>query len=149
MILKPYLQCDKQLNALTIFWIRKLSGKNIKKKNESCWAWYGCPLWEALPEPDQYRYRCLQPTTGLSMDTPMEELGEGLKKLKGFVTPSEAQYYQPTRLPRAPRTKPPKSTHGGTHGSIYICSRGWPYLTSMGGEALCPVEAWWPSVGEC
>jgi hypothetical protein len=28
----------------------------------------------------------------------------------------------------------PKNTHGGTHGSRYICSRGWPYLTSMGGE---------------
>jgi hypothetical protein len=34
----------------------------------------------------------------------------------------------------------PKSTHGGTHGSSYICSRGWPYLASMGREALGPVE---------
>ena len=32
----------------------------------------------------------------------------------------------------------PKSTHGGTHGSSHICSRGWPCLTSMGGEALVP-----------
>jgi hypothetical protein len=24
----------------------------------------------------------------------------------------------------------PKSTHGGTHGSSCICSRGWPYLVS-------------------
>jgi len=23
----------------------------------------------------------------------------------------------------------PDSTHGGTHGSSHICSRGWPYLT--------------------
>ena len=30
----------------------------------------------------------------------------------------------------------PKSTHGGTHGSSYICSRGLPYLASMGGEPL-------------
>jgi hypothetical protein len=30
----------------------------------------------------------------------------------------------------------PKSTHGGTHGSSCICSRGWHYLASMGGEAL-------------
>jgi hypothetical protein len=29
----------------------------------------------------------LQPTIGLSMGTPMEELGEGLKELKGFETP--------------------------------------------------------------
>jgi hypothetical protein len=44
--------------------------------------------WEALSEPDQYKYRCrcLQPIAGLSTETPMEELGEGLKKLKGFAT---------------------------------------------------------------
>ena len=28
----------------------------------------------------------------------------------------------------------PKSIHGGNHDSRYICSRGWPYLTSVGGE---------------
>ena len=28
----------------------------------------------------------------------------------------------------------PKSIHGGIHDSRYLCSRGWPYLTSMGGE---------------
>ena len=33
-----------------------------------------------------------------------------------------------------------KSTHGGTHGSGYICSRGWPSRSSMG-EALGPVKA--------
>jgi hypothetical protein len=43
----------------------------------------------------------------------------------------------------------PKSTHGGTHGSGCICNRGWLYLASMGGEALGPVKALWPSVGEC
>jgi hypothetical protein len=26
---------------------------------------------------------------------------------------------------------PPKSIHGGTHGSSCICSRGWLYLASM------------------
>jgi hypothetical protein len=26
-----------------------------------------------------------------------------------------------------------KSTHGGSHSSRYICSRGWPSLTTMGG----------------
>ena len=39
-----------------------------------------------------------------------------------------------------------KSPHGGTHGSSYICSRGW---ASMGGETLCPMKAQCPSVGEC
>jgi hypothetical protein len=36
-----------------------------------------------MPDPDQYRYGCSQPTIGLSTGTPMEELGEGLKELKG------------------------------------------------------------------
>jgi hypothetical protein len=35
----------------------------------------------------------------------------------------------------------PKNTYGGTHGSSCICSRGWPYLPSMGGEALGSMEA--------
>jgi hypothetical protein len=30
----------------------------------------------------------------------------------------------------------PKSTHGATRGSGYICGRGWPYLTSVGGRPL-------------
>jgi hypothetical protein len=33
-----------------------------------------------------------------------------------------------------------RSVQRGIHGSRYICSRGWPCLTSMGGEALGPVE---------
>jgi hypothetical protein len=42
----------------------------------------------------------------------------------------------------------PKSTYGGTHGSSCICSRGWPCQASMGGEALGPLKARCPSVGE-
>jgi hypothetical protein len=40
------------------------------------------------------------------------------------------------------------STHGGTHGSSCICSRGWPCMASIGGEAICPVNARFPNVGE-
>jgi hypothetical protein len=43
----------------------------------------------------------------------------------------------------------PKSTHAGTHDSDCICSRGWPCQSSVGGEALGPVKALCPSVGEC
>jgi hypothetical protein len=43
--------------------------------------------WEALPEPDKYRGGYTQPTFGLRMGSPMEELEKGLKDLKGFVTP--------------------------------------------------------------
>jgi hypothetical protein len=35
-----------------------------------------------------------------------------------------------------------KNIHGASHGSRYICSRRWPYLTSFRGEALGPVVAW-------
>jgi hypothetical protein len=39
----------------------------------------------------------------------MEELGEGLKELKGFATPQKEEQYQPTRPPphELPGTKPP------------------------------------------
>ena len=43
----------------------------------------------------------------------------------------------------------PKSTHGGTHGSSCLCSRGWPCQSSIGGEILGSVRAQCPSVGEC
>jgi hypothetical protein len=43
----------------------------------------------------------------------------------------------------------PKSTHGGTHGSSRICSRGWSCRASMGEEALGSVKALCPSVEEC
>ena len=43
----------------------------------------------------------------------------------------------------------PKNTHGETHGSSCIYSRGWPCWTSMGGEALGPVKAQCLNIGEC
>jgi hypothetical protein len=39
-------------------------------------------------------------------------------------------------------------TYGGTCGSSYKCSRGWPSWSSMGGEALGPVTVLCPSIGE-
>jgi hypothetical protein len=43
----------------------------------------------------------------------------------------------------------PKSTHGGTPGSSFIYSRGWPSRSSMGRESLGPVNVLGPGVGEC
>jgi hypothetical protein len=82
---------------------------------------------------------------------PMQELGEVLKKLTGSATSYEEQPYQPTILSQSSQrlNHQLKSTHGGTHGSSHICSRGLPYLASMGGEVLCLVEAQCPSIGEC
>ena len=45
----------------------------------------------------------LTATIGLSVGTPMKELGEGLKDLKGMATTQEKQQYQLTRFLRAPR----------------------------------------------
>jgi hypothetical protein len=39
--------------------------------------------WEALPDLDQYRCGCSQLTINWAQETQMEELGEGLKELKG------------------------------------------------------------------
>jgi hypothetical protein len=56
-------------------------------------------------------------------------------------------------LPPAPSSqglnKQLKNTCGGTHGFSLIWSRGWPYWTSIGGEALDPMKVKCPSVGEC
>jgi hypothetical protein len=84
----------------------------------------------------------------------MEELEKGLEELKGFTTNPIGRTTLSTNqnLPtlRAPGTKSPTKeyTRGGTHGSSCICSRGWPCLASMGGEALGPVNAQCPSVGD-
>jgi hypothetical protein len=43
----------------------------------------------------------------------------------------------------------PKSTHKGPHGSSCMCSKGWLCWVSVGGEALGPMKAQCPSVGEC
>jgi hypothetical protein len=40
-----------------------------------------------MPNPDKYRSGFSQTTIVLSTGQTMEELGEGLKKLKGFATP--------------------------------------------------------------
>ena len=42
----------------------------------------------------------------------------------------------------------PQKTHGGTHGSSCICSRGWPSWPSMEGEDLGLVKVLCPSIGE-
>jgi hypothetical protein len=42
-----------------------------------------------------------------------------------------------------------KKTHGGICGSSCICSKGWPGLLSIGGDALDPVKVLCPCIGEC
>ena len=53
-----------------------------------CWQESNIAVsWGAFSEPGKYRGGCLQPTIGLIMGSPMEELDKGLKELKGFATP--------------------------------------------------------------
>jgi hypothetical protein len=69
----------------------------------------------------------------------MEELEKGLKELKGFAAIRRTAIS--TNQSSKGLNPQPRSTHGGTHGSSCICSRGWPCWASMGEEALGPMEA--------
>jgi hypothetical protein len=53
----------------------------------------------------------------------MEELEKRLKELRGFATPWEKQQCQLARPLEFPGSGPP--TKELTHGSGYICGRGW------------------------
>jgi hypothetical protein len=81
----------------------------------------------------------LTSTSELIMGSPVEELGKGLKELKGFATKQSSQglIYQP------------RSIHGGTYGSSLMCSRELPCWASMGEEALGPMKVQCSSEGEC
>ena len=76
------------------------------------------------------------------MVSPMEELEKGLKDLKGFATIGRTIILT-NQTPQSSQglNHQTKSTHGATHGSSHICSRGWFCQTSVGGEALGPVKA--------
>jgi hypothetical protein len=56
------------------------------KKHLQTEALYNC-LLKGFAAPDQFRCRYSQPAIRLSLGTSMEELGEGLKELKGIVSP--------------------------------------------------------------
>jgi hypothetical protein len=106
--------------------------------------------WEALPEPDKYRGRCLQPNIGLSTGSPMEDVEKGLKEMK-VLQPIGRKAVSNNQTSQSSRglSHQPKSIHGRTHGSNHICSWGWPCWTSIGGEAFCPLKAWCSSLQEC
>jgi len=78
----------------------------------------------------------------------MKELEKGLKKLKRFAAPWIEQQYQLTRPLELPGTKPPTKEYTWRE-YIHVCSRGWHCLASIGREALGPVKACFPNVGDC
>jgi hypothetical protein len=107
---------------------------------------------EKLCQSLKNRGRCLQSTIGLSMEFPMEELDrERTGGTEGVCNPIRRTTISTNHTPQSSQglNHQPRSTHGGTHGSSCICSRGFPCLASVGGQALGPVNAQCPSVGEC
>ena len=68
-----------------------------------------------------------------------KELQKGVNKLQVFATPQEVPKYQPTR----PCQNFQGLSHQQkiTHGSICICSRGWPRHASIRREVLGPMNA--------
>ena len=86
----------------------------------------------------------------MSIGSPIEELEKGLKELNGFATIGRTTKSINQILQSSQELNhQSKSTDGATEGSSYICSRQWPYQILMGREALVPLKAQCPSVGEC
>jgi len=91
-------------------------------------------LWEALPTPDWDRCRYSQLTIELNLEIPMEDVGEGLKGLKGIVIRDRTTISI---------NQTPQGTHGPNHQPLnihvlvpYKCSRELPHLTSVEGKQL-------------
>ena len=71
----------------------------------------------------------------------MEEFGEGSKELMGLLPHRKENNINQSDPPKFPGTKPPTKEYTWTHGSSCACSIGLPYLASLGGEPLGPVDA--------
>jgi hypothetical protein len=104
--------------------------------------------WEALPGPDKYRGGCSKSTIGPSSGSPSGGARERTEGAEGVCNPIGRTTISTNQSSQGLNHQS-KSTHGGTHSSSHICSRGWPCQESMGREALGPVKAWCPTVGEC
>ena len=79
---------------------------------------------------------------------PSGEVGERTEGAEGVCNHIERTTMSTNQIHQSSQglNHQPKSTHGGTHGSSCICSKGWPCLASMGGEGLGPVKPQCPSV---
>jgi hypothetical protein len=72
----------------------------------------------------------------------VRERTEGVEGVSNSIGRSISTNQSPPQPPSSQGLNhQPKSTHGETHGSSCICSRGWTYLASMGGEVRFPVKA--------
>jgi hypothetical protein len=122
-----------------------------------CWQEPGIAVpWKALPEPDQYRCRCLQSNIGLSQGTPNGGVRGRTEEAEGACNPIRRTTISNNEPepPKLPGTKAPtKEFTGGTHCSSWICSRGgggWSCVDSMtqGREMVgCWGKSRWASGG--
>jgi hypothetical protein len=82
---------------------------------------------------------------------PKEGARERTQGAEGVCSPIGGTTISTNQYPQSSQglNHQPNKTHGGTHESSCICSRGWPSWSSVGGEALGPVKVLYPSVGEC
>jgi hypothetical protein len=95
--------------------------------------------WETLPVSDKYVFPAIHwtehrvPNEGARGST---QGAEGICSPIGGTTIWTNQYLQISLGLK----HQPKETHGGTHGSSCICSRGCPFGSSMRGETLGSVK---------
>jgi hypothetical protein len=82
------------------------------------------------------------------MEVPDGEVGEGTEGAEGVCSPKEGATMLTGPWSSQGLDHQPKNTHGGTHGTGCICSRGWPCWTYVGGEALGPEGVQCSSVGK-
>jgi hypothetical protein len=93
--------------------------------------------WEVLPAPEQCGCRCHQTKFG-----DLEGIAGGRTGgVEGDCHPiGRTMLAGQTTQSSQGLDHEPRSVQGEIHGFRYMCSRGWPSLTSMGREALGPVE---------
>ena len=84
-----------------------------------------------------------------SKGTPMEMLAKHWSRWNGLQPHKKNNIVQPDPKSFQGQNHHPKSTHGVNHCSRCICNTGWSCWASMRGEALGPMKAQCPSVGEC
>jgi hypothetical protein len=121
-----------------------------------CWQEPGiAPPWEALPEHDKYRCRCLQQTIH---PIGCWDFNRGVRgKTEGAVVVCNPIWRTTISTNQTPPPPPqssqglnhqPKCIHEGIiHVLSWICSKWLPYLASMGGEAFGSLEARCPNIG--
>ena len=113
-------------------------------------AWYSC-LLRGSTSACQIQRWMLSANHWTEHRVPNGGTRERTQGAKGFCSPIGGTTIWTNQYPQSSLglNHLSKKTHGGTCGSICICSRGWPSQPSMGEEALGPMKILCPSIGEC